>query len=115
MCFVFIFIFFSSRRRHTRLRCDGRSDVYSSDFVAGGAVPLPLRVDRPAVGADVSCLCLSLGHFPPQTGFYRDRKSTRLNSSHMSISYAVFCLKKKKYCIHLYMHVTSAYLCTHVN
>src|SRR5438477_7010539 len=26
---------------------------------------------------------------------YSDRKSTRLNSSHMSISYAVFCLKKK--------------------
>src|SRR2546430_8155216 len=29
-----------------------------------------------------------------------DRKSTRLNSSHSQISYAVFCLKKKKY--HLY-------------
>src|SRR5690242_21429305 len=28
--------------------------------------------------------------------FGKDRKSTRLNSSHMSISYAVFCLKKKK-------------------
>src|SRR5438477_6623531 len=28
--------------------------------------------------------------------FARDRKSTRLNFSHMSISYAVFCLKKKK-------------------
>src|SRR5258708_22070004 len=28
---------------------------------------------------------------------YRDRKSTRLNSSHQIISYAVFCLKKKKY------------------
>src|SRR5947208_7972449 len=27
----------------------------------------------------------------------RDRKSTRLNSSHQIISYAVFCLKKKKY------------------
>src|SRR2546430_7631530 len=27
---------------------------------------------------------------------YRDRKSTRLNSSHSQISYAVFCLKKKK-------------------
>src|SRR5437763_2934093 len=27
----------------------------------------------------------------------RDRKSTRLNSSHRCISYAVFCLKKKKY------------------
>src|SRR5699024_12197314 len=32
-----------------------------------------------------------------QTGFstHPDRKSTRLNSSHVSISYAVFCLKKK--------------------
>src|SRR5437660_11741767 len=28
--------------------------------------------------------------------FGRDRKSTRLNSSHVAISYAVFCLKKKK-------------------
>ena len=27
---------------------------------------------------------------------YADRKSTRLNSSHANISYAVFCLKKKK-------------------
>src|SRR5699024_12570520 len=30
------------------------------------------------------------------TGQIIDRKSTRLNSSHVSISYAVFCLKKKK-------------------
>src|SRR2546430_13520022 len=30
----------------------------------------------------------------------RDRKSTRLNSSHSQISYAVFCLKKKKKCLH---------------
>src|SRR5256885_11788091 len=30
------------------------------------------------------------------TGYFRDRKSTRLNSSHLVISYAVFCLKKKK-------------------
>src|SRR5256885_11521532 len=29
-------------------------------------------------------------------GGHRDRKSTRLNSSHLVISYAVFCLKKKK-------------------
>src|SRR2546430_12035914 len=29
-------------------------------------------------------------------GRFRDRKSTRLNSSHSQISYAVFCLKKKK-------------------
>src|SRR5699024_11730569 len=34
---------------------------------------------------------------PPCAGIWpRDRKSTRLNSSHVSISYAVFCLKKKK-------------------
>src|SRR5207245_10771552 len=32
-----------------------------------------------------------------QSGDSPDRKSTRLNSSHGSISYAVFCLKKKKY------------------
>src|SRR3712207_8397131 len=32
-----------------------------------------------------------------QLGRRRDRKSTRLNSSHANISYAVFCLKKKKY------------------
>src|SRR5204862_6486094 len=30
------------------------------------------------------------------TSDWRDRKSTRLNSSHVEISYAVFCLKKKK-------------------
>src|SRR5690606_42129074 len=29
--------------------------------------------------------------------FWRDRKSTRLNSSHVKSSYAVFCLKKKKH------------------
>src|SRR3712207_7604527 len=33
---------------------------------------------------------------PPQEGGDEDRKSTRLNSSHANISYAVFCLKKKK-------------------
>src|SRR5688572_33074461 len=33
----------------------------------------------------------------PLAGGQRDRKSTRLNSSHSQISYAVFCLKKKKH------------------
>src|SRR5207249_11043611 len=32
----------------------------------------------------------------PASACWPDRKSTRLNSSHVSISYAVFCLKKKK-------------------
>src|SRR5712691_13053035 len=35
-------------------------------------------------------------HFPTKQALLTDRKSTRLNSSHSQISYAVFCLKKKK-------------------
>src|SRR5690625_3540472 len=41
-----------------------------------------------------------LAQLPSDTevpGLLEDRKSTRLNSSHVAISYAVFCLKKKKY------------------
>src|SRR2546427_6098241 len=41
----------------------------------------------------------TLGHPEPRTVI--DRKSTRLNSSHSQISYAVFCLKKKKNTPHL--------------
>src|SRR5438309_8504866 len=49
-----------------------------------------------------------------QTGIYydvigvnaEDRKSTRLNSSHSSISYAVFCLKKKKKKKHIKLNMT---------
>src|SRR5256886_7660646 len=36
------------------------------------------------------------GHVAAGHVYHRDRKSTRLNSSHSQISYAVFCLKKKK-------------------
>src|SRR5256885_12995150 len=41
------------------------------------------------------------------SGIKEDRKSTRLNSSHLVISYAVFCLKKKKE--PSYFHVTLTY------
>src|SRR2546430_3615867 len=37
-------------------------------------------------------------------GASQDRKSTRLNSSHSQISYAVFCLKKKKASQHMPVH-----------
>src|SRR3712207_8290344 len=40
----------------------------------------------------------------------KDRKSTRLNSSHANISYAVFCLKKKKICS---AHISMNMLHTH--
>src|SRR2546426_2076934 len=44
------------------------------------------------IGANHLCLELTSQSVPGPT----DRKSTRLNSSHLVISYAVFCLKKKK-------------------
>src|SRR5256885_4599341 len=40
------------------------------------------------------------------SAFAEDRKSTRLNSSHLVISYAVFCLKKKKRNSNLHSHCT---------
>src|SRR5258708_20389641 len=42
--------------------------------------------------------------------FTRDRKSTRLNSSHQIISYAVFCLKKKKI-LRLFLYCWISYTC----
>src|SRR3712207_7923450 len=56
---------------------------------------LPVLVDRPSLGR----LATSIVREPPDrtaNGAVIDRKSTRLNSSHANISYAVFCLKKKK-------------------
>src|SRR5256885_10979103 len=41
---------------------------------------------------DIATVC----HRRPAPASKRDRKSTRLNSSHLVISYAVFCLKKKR-------------------
>src|SRR2546427_1280305 len=54
------------------------------------------RSRSPAGRASTSrtwCCC----RIPPAPTSTRDRKSTRLNSSHSQISYAVFCLKKKKH------------------
>src|SRR5207248_6660353 len=44
------------------------------------------------VGPQKTLLCKGVG----EIAIAQDRKSTRLNSSHRTISYAVFCLKKKK-------------------
>src|SRR3712207_7630065 len=52
------------------------------------------RVD--AVPFFLETLGAEEGTFPQPHDYLRDRKSTRLNSSHANISYAVFCLKKKK-------------------
>src|SRR5438067_7947296 len=63
-----------------------------------GAVAPTAAIKR---GAAHLCIADPLG---------RDRKSTRLNSSHVSISYAVFCLKKKKKKRLLDKHNKSKYL-----
>src|SRR5258708_29268956 len=49
---------------------------------------------RSPAGVDSALARRSEGRLPRKSD--RDRKSTRLNSSHQIISYAVFCLKKKK-------------------
>src|SRR5690606_39806109 len=75
------------------LEVEGPITPVVSDYIADGieeaaerSVPVIVRLDTPG-GLDVSMreIVQSL-----------DRKSTRLNSSHVKISYAVFCLKKKK-------------------
>src|SRR5207245_10245679 len=74
---------------------------YTTLFRSGVAVPAARRagrrpdgrlLSRAAQGAPAAGEAQSVA----ETRDSRDRKSTRLNSSHGSISYAVFCLKKKK-------------------
>src|SRR6266480_6055569 len=81
-CFFFwLFFFFLMIRRPPRSTLFPYTTLFRSRQPAGRAVRGRGTRLRPR-------------HPDPHPG--RDRKSTRLNSSHMSISYAVFCLKKKK-------------------
>src|SRR2546426_2561960 len=99
------FFFFSSRRRHTRLQGDWSSDVCSSDLLPvplremaqgsrGGAPEGDRRGGAPRQRAEEERSRAGQEREPGAPA--EDRKSTRLNSSHLVISYAVFCLKKKK-------------------
>src|SRR5438477_2588917 len=81
--------FFEARELATHQGSARRYDV--SVHLADGAALL-FRVTRLPEGAPLP----QARHPEQQRRAVRDRKSTRLNSSHMSISYAVFCLKKKK-------------------
>src|SRR5256885_2806271 len=79
---------------------DGIRD-YKVTGVQTCALPIcGLLVAVPEVGhmqVAVACLALAvIGRIFAQFIPNADRKSTRLNSSHLVISYAVFCLKKKK-------------------
>src|SRR2546430_8715179 len=84
-----LFFFFSSRRRHTRFDCDWSSDVCSSDLEFDSEEAMNRAFASPERAA-------AREDFKRFMTYEGDRKSTRLNSSHSQISYAVFCLKKKK-------------------
>src|SRR5688500_20364015 len=55
------------------------------------ALPISQRDKMRCLADQWGCEFVELDTFP-----FEDRKSTRLNSSHLVISYAVFCLKKKR-------------------
>src|SRR5947209_14726575 len=67
----------------------GREDNPAADLAAAQFFEDVVRLSERA-GGDLAA------NFP-RRGHGQDRKSTRLNSSHANISYAVFCLKKKKH------------------
>src|SRR2546422_3028545 len=87
--FPYTTLFRSWRNLCGRARCDYRGNGLAEN--AGG----PFKGKNTKCGPQSGCpRCReALAHRSTKT---RDRKSTRLNSSHGYISYAVFCLKKKK-------------------
>src|SRR3712207_7726115 len=83
---------------YTTLFRSAQADVVIESFRPGvmdrlGVGWTALRELNPAL---VYCAISGYGQTGPRAQV-ADRKSTRLNSSHANISYAVFCLKKKKY------------------
>src|SRR3712207_7265793 len=86
-CFYFFFFFLMIRRPPRSTLFPYTTLFRSAKFL----LPAELHF---IVHADGSCLVHAYHH---RLAFVSsDRKSTRLNSSHANISYAVFCLKKKK-------------------
>src|SRR3712207_8037628 len=96
-------------RRPPRSTLFPYTTLFRSEHVAGGAVEHALRLSGAAGGVEDEERVLALDGrrlavgrgvlhqvVPPVVPVGEDRKSTRLNSSHANISYAVFCLKKKK-------------------
>src|SRR3712207_7618096 len=83
-------------RRPPRSTLFPYTTLFRSELVEGGAaraVVAHAHVERIHPGQDVELGQDQAGEAVDAGG---DRKSTRLNSSHANISYAVFCLKKKK-------------------
>src|SRR5215471_20633569 len=88
------FFFFLMIRRPPRSTLFPYTTLFRSRAAADRDEVVEERVQR-----------LPVGLAPLVGGGARDRKSTRLNSSHVEISYAVFCLKKKKKKKNTFYHV----------
>src|SRR5688572_31817017 len=83
------------------IRPPPRSTLFPYTTLFRSTTPLALALPEPApvTGEHVEPLLDDVEREVNERGerlISRDRKSTRLNSSHSQISYAVFCLKKKK-------------------
>src|SRR3712207_8381645 len=96
------FVFFLMIRRPPRSTLFPYTTLFRSEPQHGPALQGEQRVrlragDRErCAGARPGRLVIAEVRVEESAGVERDRKSTRLNSSHANISYAVFCLKKKK-------------------
>src|SRR5690349_22577812 len=86
MCFVLSPVFFLLIRRPPRSTLFPYTTLFRSRALGTAGTS--------TVGSGMTLLALVERGFVRRDG--QDRKSTRLNSSHVEISYAVFCLKKKK-------------------
>src|SRR5690606_41917054 len=86
----------SDLAEQTRLRDAGNADAARAvDALASKLITEPVRYGKPGLQAHISYLAGMTARTDQKVGRDAiDRKSTRLNSSHVKISYAVFCLKK---------------------
>src|SRR5258707_11729212 len=82
-------------RRPPRSTLFPYTTLFRSSGTSERNYPFFLQVDVPTPTTFTPFRSVSDG-FPTVNSVPLDRKSTRLNSSHANISYAVFCLKKKK-------------------
>src|SRR5438874_7097925 len=69
---------------------------FAMSTLASTAAGANASVDIANFAFDPATVTINAGETVTWTNHDQDRKSTRLNSSHVEISYAVFCLKKKK-------------------